>query len=78
MHPTRQETPTLAPLKPPISRAELRQIERLAKLRNECNTITKLHTEKAKDPDLNPLHINLKIYQILQPIVPITTKEAHQ
>jgi len=78
MHPTGQETPIPAPLTPPIFRAEIIQIGRLAKLGNECNTTTKLHSEKANDPDLNPLHINLKIKQILQPTVPITTKEAHQ
>jgi hypothetical protein len=77
MHPTRQDTTTPIQLKPPISRAGLRQIERLAKLRNGCNTTTKLHPEIANDPDLNPLNINLKINQILQPSKLLTTKEAH-
>jgi len=77
MQPTRQDAPTPVQLKSPIPRARLRQIGRLAKLRNECNTTTKLHPEKANDPDLNPLTINLKINQILQPITPLTTKEAH-
>jgi hypothetical protein len=77
MQETRQEATTPASLKPPISRAGLRQIGRLAKLRNECNTTTKLYPEIVNDPVLNPPHINQKNNQILQPAIPITTKEAH-
>ena len=75
--PTRQDTPMPVQIKPHISRAGLRQVGRLAKLRNECNTTAKLHPEIANDSDLKPLHVSLKIYQILQPITPLTTKEAH-
>ena len=42
------------------TRARLRQIGILAKLRIECNTTTKQHPEITDDSDLNPLHINLK------------------
>ena len=65
-------------IKPSISRAGLRQKGRLAKLRNECNATTKQHPEIADDSDLNPLHMTLKINQILQPSTPLTTKESHQ
>jgi hypothetical protein len=78
MQETRQETTTPVTLKPPIARAGLRQIGRLAKLRNKCNTTTKLYPEIVNDPVLNPPHINQNINQILQPADPITTKEAHQ
>jgi hypothetical protein len=77
MQETRQETTTTATFKPPISRAGRRQIGRLAKLRNECNTPKKLYLEIVNDPDLNPPHTNQTINQILQPATPITTKEAH-
>jgi hypothetical protein len=78
MHKTRQETTTPATLKPSISRAGLRQIGRLAKLRNEGNTTQKSHPDIANDPDLTPLHIHLKINQILHPTTSIMTKAAHQ
>jgi len=78
VQPTRQDTPMPVRLKPPISRAGLRQIESLAKLRNECNTTTKLHPEIPNDSELNPLHINFKINHILQRITSLTTKEAQQ
>jgi len=78
MQESRQETTTPATPKPPISRAGLRQIGRLAKLRNECNTTKNLCPGKANDPDLDPPHTNLKIDQILHHTIPITTKEVHQ
>jgi len=78
MQASRQDTPTSIQLKSPISRAGLTQIGRLAKLRNECNTTTKIHPEIPDDSDLNPLHINLKINRILQPNTHLTAKEAHQ
>jgi hypothetical protein len=61
MQPPKQDTPLAVQLKPHISRAGLRHIGRLAKLRNECNNTTKLHLEIFNDSDLNLLHINLKI-----------------
>ena len=64
-------------LKPPIFQAGLRQIGILAKLRNECNTTTKLYPEIANDSDINPLHINLKINQIFQTTTPLKTRESH-
>jgi hypothetical protein len=78
MQETRQESTPNTTLRPPISRAGIRQIGRLAKLRNECNTTIKQHPEITTDPNLNPPHINQKIIQILQPDTPITTKEAQQ
>jgi hypothetical protein len=65
MQPPRHDTSPPTHLKPPISRARLRQIGRLAKLKNECNNTTKHHPEIANNADLNPIHINLKITQIL-------------
>ena len=58
--PRHDTTPPTQP-KPPISRAGLRQIGRIAKLRNECNNITKHHPEITNNADLDPIHINLKI-----------------
>ena len=78
MQATRQDTPTPVQLKPPISRAGLRQIGRLAKLRNECNTTTKLHPEIVDDSDLNQQHINIEINQIFQPNTPLITREGQK
>jgi len=76
MQPLRHDTTPPTQLNPPISRAGLRQIGRLAKLRNECNNTTKHHPEIANHTGLNPIHINLKIAQILKPSTPLTTIEA--
>jgi hypothetical protein len=79
MHEIRQETTTPATLRLSINLPSgTRHIGRLTKLRNECNTTNKLHSEKAHDPDQNPPHITRKITQILQRTTPITTKKAHQ
>ena len=72
------DTPTAAQPKPPISSAGLRQISRLAKLRNECNKTTKLYPEASNDHERNPIHINEKINTLLNPAKPISTSEAHQ
>jgi len=77
IQPPRHDTTTPTQLEPPISRAGLRQIDRLAKLRNECNKTTKLHLEKANNADLNSLHIYLKISHILSPTTPLTTTKAN-
>ena len=78
MQATRQDTPSPVNLKPPIPRAGLGQIGRLAKLRNACNSTTKQHPEIGNDSDLNPLYINLNINQVLHPNTSLTTKEANQ
>jgi len=64
-------------LRPLISRADLRQIGRLAKLRNKCNANTKLHPETTNNHALNPIHIDNKITKILNPTTPISKSEAH-
>jgi hypothetical protein len=79
MQSPRHDTTPPTQLKPPISRAGQRQIGRLAKLRNECNHTTKHHPETPNNADLNPIHINLKITQILKPTTPLITIETqHQ
>jgi len=78
MQTQRHDTPTIAQPKPPIPRAGLRQINRLAKLRNECNKNTKLYPEASTDHEMNPIHTNEKITTILNPGKPITTLQAHK
>ena len=56
----------------------LRQISRLAKLRNECNKTVKLIPEASTDHKQNPIHINNKINTILNPAQAISTSEAHK
>jgi hypothetical protein len=78
MQPLRQDTTMSTHLKPPISRAGLTQIGRLAKLRNERKSITNLHPDTANDHAHNPVHINIKINQIRNPITSISTAKAHK
>jgi hypothetical protein len=78
MQTQRQDTSTTPQLKPPISRAGLRQIGRLAKLRNECDKTTKLYPETSTDHAMTPIHINEKITTLLNPANPISTSEAHK
>jgi hypothetical protein len=78
MQPPRNDTTPPTQLKLPISRAGQRQVGRQAKLRNEFSNTTKHHTEIANNADLNPIHINLKITQILKPTTPFTTIEAQR
>jgi hypothetical protein len=61
-----------------MSRAGLRQISRLAKLRNECNKSTKFYPETSTDHELNPIHINEKINTILKFAQPISASESHK
>jgi len=78
MQPPNHDTTPPTQLKPPISRAGLRQIGRLSKLKNECNNTTKHHPEISNNADLNPIHRTIKITQILQPTTPLTTIEAQR
>ena len=78
MQTQRPNTPTITQPKPPISRAGLRQISRLAKLRNKCNKSTKLYPEASTDHERNPIDINEKITTILNPAKLISTSEAHK
>ena len=78
MQTQRPDTSNITQPKPPISRAGLRQISRLAKIRNECNKTTKLHPEAFTDHEMNPIHINEKITTLLSPSKPISTLEAHK
>jgi hypothetical protein len=78
MQTQRPDTTTITQPKPPISRAGLRQISRLAKLRNECNKTAKLNPEASTDHEQNPIYINNKINTILNPVHPISTSEAHK
>ena len=75
MQTQRPETPTITQPKPPISRADLRQISRLAKLQNECRKNTKLYST---DHEVNPTHINEKMTTNHKPAKPISTLEAHK
>ena len=78
MQTPRQDTPVTTQLKPLISRAGLKQIGRLAKLRNECNKTTKLYPKASTDHAMTPIHINKKITTLLNPKKPISTSEAHK
>jgi hypothetical protein len=78
MQTPRPDTTTITQPKPPISRAGMRQISRLARLRNECNKNAKLNTEASTDHEQNPIHINDKINSILNLAQPISTSEAHK
>ncbi len=72
------DTPTITQPKPLISRANLRQISILAKLRNECNKNTKLKPKASTYHEQNPIYINEKINTILNPAQLISTSEAHK
>ena len=78
MQTQRPDTPTITQPRPPISKVNLRQISRLAKVRNECNKNTKLYPETSTDHELNPIHINEKINTITKSAQPISTSEAHK
>jgi hypothetical protein len=78
MQTQRPDTPTTTQPKPPICRAGLRQINILAKLRNECNKTTKLYPEASTDHEKNPIHISEAITTLLNPAKPISTSEAHK
>jgi hypothetical protein len=78
MQTQKPDTPTITHPKPPISRAGLRQISRLAKLRNECNKTSKLNPEASTDHKINPIHINEFFSTLLNPAKPISTFEAHK
>ncbi len=73
MQTQRQDTTTTTQPIPPISRVGLRQISRLAKLRNECNKTAKLNLAASTYPEQNSIHINNKINTILNPAQPIST-----
>jgi hypothetical protein len=74
----KQDTNTTTQLKPPISKSDLRQIGRLAKLRNKGNKITRLHPDDANNHALNPVHINEKNAKLLNPTTLISASEAHK
>jgi hypothetical protein len=74
----KQDTSTITQLKPPISKAGLRQIGRLVKLRNECNKPTKLYPETSTNHAMTPIHINEKMNAFLKPATPLLTSEAHK
>jgi hypothetical protein len=76
LQPLRNYVTTPTQLRPPIFRAGLRQIGRLVKLRNECDTTTNLHPKIANNPVFNPIHINIKKGNNLKPTRPLSTKEA--
>jgi hypothetical protein len=78
MQTQRPDTTTVTQPKPSKSIAGLRQISRLAKLRNECNKNAKLNPEASTDHEQNPIHINDKIDTILNPTQPISTSEAQK
>jgi hypothetical protein len=78
MQTQRPETPTITQPRPPISRAGLRQISRLAKLQNECNKNTKHYPEASIDHEMNPIHISENITMIRNPAKPTSTSEAHK
>ena len=78
MQDPRQDLITITQLEPPIFRSGLRQIGRVAKLRNECNKTTKLYPDAANDHAMSPIHINEKINTLLSPAIPISTLEAHK
>ena len=78
MQTQRPDTPNITQPKTPIFRVGLRQISRLAKLRNECNKTIKLYPEASTDHEMNPIHITEKITTLLNPAKPISTSEAHK
>jgi hypothetical protein len=78
MQTPRSDTTTNTQPKSPISRAGLRQISRLTKLRNECNKSAKLNPDASKDHEQNSIHTNIKINTILNPAQLISTSEAHK
>jgi len=78
MQTPKQDTQTITQPKPPISRASLKQISRLAKLKNECNKTTKLYPEASTDHAMTPIRINEKITTLLKPAKPISTSKAHK
>jgi hypothetical protein len=79
MQPPRQDIAMPTHLKPPISKAGLRQLGRLARLKNESKTIPSLHPDTADDRTQKLIHINIKtIIKILNPTITISTAESHK
>jgi hypothetical protein len=64
MQPPKPETPIQTSQRPPISRAGLWQIGRLAIFRNECNILTKHHPYTSDIHDHNPIQIHTQIHTL--------------